>query len=268
MNIIQLIQDYYPKLSSQEKKIAEYILKNSSDIINISITDLGNITNTSPATITRFTKKIGCESFVDFKIHLKGSAITITNSEGGTKTERDIYDHYTKVISNTREMNVEAKFQEVVDQIKQARKVYVFGVGSSGFTALEFSRRLLRMGIDALAITDSHFMLIVSELITSKDLAIGISISGETKEIITALQIARSKESKTISFTSFAKSELALFSDSVLVSYNSMFVDNQRFINSQFSTMYIIDTISTLLLEEKVYRENMDQTVKTILEKN
>jgi len=53
-------------------------------------------------------------------------------------------------------------------------------------------------------------------------------------------------------------------SDLALLVKNSNFVDNVRFINSQFAMTYIVDIITTLLLDEKDHRTKMDQTIELI----
>jgi hypothetical protein len=52
----------------------------------------------------------------------------------------------------------------------------------------------------------------------------------------------------------------------ILVS-NSNFVDNSRFINSQFAMTYALDIITTMLLENETYSERLSHTVELILDK-
>ena len=70
MNIICEIQQKYNNFSDKEKAIADYILNQPDMIKNINITELAKIIGTSGATITRFSKKIGCDSFVEMKMQI------------------------------------------------------------------------------------------------------------------------------------------------------------------------------------------------------
>ena len=70
MDIIYEIKQKYNSLSQKEKDIADYILKHKENIENISITNLSKEIGASTSTITRFSKKINCESFVQMKIKL------------------------------------------------------------------------------------------------------------------------------------------------------------------------------------------------------
>ncbi|MGX6979542.1 MurR/RpiR family transcriptional regulator [Vagococcus elongatus] len=263
MTIIEEIQDSFPIFSEKEKQIATYLLQNNNEIKNINISDLAKLTNTSPATITRFAKKIGCKSFVELKIHLNASMIEIPKDDHNQKADQ-IYDFYSKVIKNTQRMTKIDQIKKVVTLIEKADRVLVFGAGSSGLTATELTYRLLRMGLNASAITDPHFMIISSSIATKKDLVIGISTTGETTEVLNAMKLAKKAHAKIVSLTSFSKSSISQLSNVSLVSYSSKFIDNKRFINSQFATLYIIDIITTLLLEKDEYRHNMEHTIDVI----
>lgn len=263
MTIIEKIQDGFPNFSDKEKQIATYLLQNINEIKNINISDLARLTDTSPATITRFAKKVGCESFVELKIYLNSSMIEESKNDHDQKSDQ-IYSYYSKVIKNTQRMTKMEQIKKVVDMIEKADRVLVFGAGSSGLTAKELTHRLLRMGLNASAITDPHFMIISSSIATKNDLVIGISTTGETIEVLNAMRLAKNAQAKIVSFTSFSKSPIAQLSDVSLVSYSSKFIDNKRFINSQFATLYIIDIITTLLLEKDEYRHNMEHTIDVI----
>lgn len=263
MTIVEEIQASFPDFSEKEKQIATYLLQNNNEIKNINISNLAKLTNTSPATITRFAKKIGCQSFVELKIRLNASMIELPLDDHDQKSDQ-IYEYYSEVIKNTQRMTKTEQIKEVVTLIENANRVLVFGAGSSGLTATELTHRLLRMGLNASAITDPHFMIISSSIATKNDLVIGVSTTGETAEVQNAMKLAKKAQAKIVSLTSFAKSSIAQLSDISLISYSSKFINNKRFINSQFATLYIIDIITTLLLEKEEYRHNMEHTIDVI----
>ena len=111
-------------------------------------------------------------------------------------------------------------------------------------------------------------MLINSSIIMKEDLVIGISVSGETIDIIKALRLAKNRGVSIVGLTSFSESELAKLSDIYLLGYNSTFVNTERFVNSQFALMYVIDILSMKLLEDDRYQYTMLQTTETILSRS
>ena len=126
-------------------------------------------------------------------------------------------------------------------------------------------QRLLRMGFNVHSISDSHMMIINSSIVSKEDLIIGISISGETEELIQALRLSKKRGAKIVGITSFKDSRVSKISDIELIVYNPNFIDRNRFINTQFSVMYIIDLISMVLLEDIKLNKKMQITINAIL---
>ncbi|MGL4935506.1 MAG: MurR/RpiR family transcriptional regulator [Cetobacterium sp.] len=263
MDVIYEIKQKYNGFSSKEKEIANYILENKNNIENISITNLSKAIGASTSTITRFSKKINCESFVQMKMKLNA------HSANSSSKEEDIFsavhDYYTEVVEKTNQLLNKELILNVIEEIKKAKKIYIYGVGSSGLSAQEFMQRLLRMGFNVSSITDSHMMIINSAILKESDLVIGISISGETKELVDSFRVARKNGAKTIGVTSLPNSSLKDFSDDLILICASNFINKRDFINTQFSTMYLFDLISTILLEDSNLRDKMQLTIKAIL---
>ncbi|MDT2746152.1 MurR/RpiR family transcriptional regulator [Vagococcus fluvialis] len=265
MTILEEIQNKFPTFSEKEKRIATYLLKNNDVISNINISTLAKETETSPATITRFAKKLNQDGFVDLKIQL---SMLKNNRNMNEDLHSEVYHFYTKVIENTEKIVKKSDLEIAVNSIKLAPRIFIFGVGSSGLTALELTQRLLRMGLNVISTTDSHMMLITSAMAMKNDLVIGISASGETVEVNDAVMHAKENGANVLSITCFPESTLSKISDTSLIAYSSVFVDNKRFVNSQFAIMYQIDVISTMLLEDEKLNERMSQTIKVITRGN
>ncbi|WP_343750574.1 MurR/RpiR family transcriptional regulator, partial [Clostridium cadaveris] len=133
------------------------------------------------------------------------------------------------------------------------------------FTASEFALRLLRMGFNVSSITDSHMMIINSSILSKEDLIVGISLSGETNEVVQSLRIGKANGATSVAMTSFENSSIAMYSDMNFILYNSGFIDKERFVNSQFSAMYVVDLICSVLLRDKELKDKMQLTVDTII---
>lgn len=264
MDILIEIKKQFNEFTKKEKDIAQYILEFESEIKDMSITELAEKTRTSTATITRFSKKVGAKNFVELKMQINSS-----NNSNSDKKVDDIFlnitNYYKEVLDNSQKLVDENKIIKLVDKIKSAKKVYIYGIGSSGLTADEMRLRLLRMGFHVSSITDSHLMKINSAIISESDLVIAISISGKTQEIVESLEIAQKNGANTLLITSFENTEAAKYADMEALIYNIVFVDQQRFINSQFSVVYLLDIICTVLLQDKEINNKYNKTVSTIL---
>ncbi|MCR8643957.1 MurR/RpiR family transcriptional regulator [Paenibacillus sp. N1-5-1-14] len=262
-----VIQQLYPKFSKKEQLIANYILQAGKEIKNMNISVLASHVGVSNGTITHFCKKIGCNNFADLKVQLGGLSHATTPA-----TEDDIlaqvYNFYQAVIERSNQL-MDIKFlHRMAGQITKASRIFIYGIGSSGLTANEMMLRLLRMGFNVQSITDSHLMLINSSLVNENDLVIAISTSGETPVIVDATRIAKNNNAKVICFTSFSESTLAQQVDSYILVSNTLFIDKERFVNSQFSVMYAFDMLCMILLSNEDLNRRMQMTIHTILEHN
>ena len=70
MNVLDYIRQNYENFTDGEKLIADYLLSNKESIINLSAKEIGDITNTSAATVVRFSKKVGFNSLNEMKFKL------------------------------------------------------------------------------------------------------------------------------------------------------------------------------------------------------
>jgi DNA-binding MurR/RpiR family transcriptional regulator len=264
VDILYKIQKTYGEFSGKERDIADYIMQYGDKIKNISITDLAKEIGTSGATITRFAKKIGCNSFVDMKIELGANKIEVPSiDEEGIFSAA--YQYYNEVIERTKMLIDKEAILKVVKEIKKAKNIYIYGVGSSGLTGNEMMHRLLRMGFSVHSISDSHMMIINSSIVSEEDLVIGISISGETQEVVHSLRKSKENGAKTVSITSFEESSISKYSDIKFMVYNPNFIDRSRFINTQFSVMYLLDLISMVLLKDTDLSNKMQITINAII---
>lgn len=97
------------------------------------------------------------------------------------------------------------------------------------------------------------------------DMILVLSTSGNTQEVNQAAKVAQQNQAQVVAITGFQHSPLIELSDLAVVVKNSNFVDNSRFVNSQFALTYVLDIMTTMLLENDTYRTKMDQTVELIM---
>lgn len=262
-SVLDELQLQYHKLSLKEKEIADYIVQHKSSIQNINIRELADHTHSSTSTITRFCKKIQCDSFVDFKIRLSREA---DKPSGDNNSFTQVQNIYNEIVNSTADMMHQEDFEKVVQMIKTANRVQVYGLGSSGLSALEFKYRLMRMNITIDAMTDSHMMIMSAALLNENDLIIGLSNSGQTTEIIDALTIGKRNGAATISITNYKHTPLTDISDISLYTPSLHRMGDTQFINSQLAIIYVLDVLSMLLLNDKNLFQKRQDTLETLYE--
>jgi DNA-binding MurR/RpiR family transcriptional regulator len=103
------------------------------------------------------------------------------------------------------------------EAVAAARRVDIHGATSSALVGGELCFCLHRIGVAAWSWTDVHDGLASAATLGSRDVAIGLSHSGENRATIEILAEAGSHGATTVALTSFARSPLADVADVVLL---------------------------------------------------
>ncbi|MBS4535266.1 MurR/RpiR family transcriptional regulator [Clostridium sp. D2Q-14] len=224
MNVILRIKEGKQDLTQSEMKLSKYILENLNDISELSVQSLAEKSDTSPATIIRFCKKIGCNGFQDFKINLvkdvsqKNNISTRVYEDITTKdTIKEVMEKLSyeniKIIEDTIKLLDENEIEKTIDCIEKSDKIFLYGVGASGLVAKDFQYKLARIKKTANFYLDSHTQLALSANMGKDDVAIGISYSGRTLETYKAIEKAKERGATTISITKYGKNPLSDIAD-------------------------------------------------------
>lgn len=259
------LQNIEADLSKSERLIASYVLQNEKEVGSLSITDLADKVPTSPSTITRFCQRLNYRNFNEFKTLFEDE---LRDKHFPTDAVAAITSSYQEVLVESSKTIQEKQLQQFVSDIKKARKILVIGIGSSGLTAIEFSARLARMGINAQSITDSYNMVSQSYLLSDQDMLIAISNSGETSEIVEAVKIATTKGANIQAITKHKNSYLAKTANNTQLTSQSLYISNQKYFNDQLSSLFLIDVITYQLLNENDLYNTYQSTMKILLKKN
>lgn len=124
----------------------------------------------------------------------------------------------------------------------------VFGLGNSGAIALDMQHKFLRIGYNIYSYTDNHMQAIAASHLTSSDVAVGISHSGFSRDIVEALEIARNNGAKTISITNHGKSPIIKQSDLVLSTASDEIQYSILGLNSRIAQLAIVDALYSFVL--------------------
>lgn len=215
------LRSIQPSLKPAENKVANYILDNTEEILHMTITNLSEQTGTALATIVRLCKKIGYSGFQELKNAivsdlidpLKGIHEEIELDDNiGTIAQKVFYSGIQS-LGDTLKMIDISSLEEAIRVIAEANKVDIYGVGASGFIALDAHHKMFKTGIHSAAYNDAHMQIISAGFLTERDVAVGISHSGSTKDTIQSLKRAKEAGAKIICVTSYMKSPITKISD-------------------------------------------------------
>ena len=214
MTIFQFTQQ---ELTTQENKIIDYITHNSLKVQTLTIHSLAQEIGTSTASISRLSKKLGFDSFSQLKLSLAKADMNLDHQIYETDTLQNISHKLAQAGQNAINQTVNLLNYTVLEQtiklLKKARRIYLVGVGASGIVCSDLYFKLSRIGKDVIYNQDAHVQLASVTSIQQQDVLIGISYSGHTKEVVTAMQYAKQKQVPTIAISSVGKNKLQTITD-------------------------------------------------------
>ncbi|ASN06134.1 MurR/RpiR family transcriptional regulator [Virgibacillus necropolis] len=247
------IRGNYGKFSDKEKKIADYILHNPQNIIHHTINQVADELNVAESTVFRFCQRIGFKGYQALKIALAADIVTpmkdihekINEEDSiGTVSEK-IFRSNIKTIEDTMHILDGAIFEQAVEAILEAGRVEFFGNGGSALIAMDAYHKFIRSGLQVSSNLESHMQLMSASQLTDKDVAILISHSGSTKDMLDVLQILKERGVKTISITNFAKSPLTKDADISLYTVAEETDFRSEAMSSRFAQLSIVDALYT-----------------------
>lgn len=243
------IKILYDEMGKAEKKIADWLTENPGDLIPLSISELADRCGCSEATIVRFARRLGFGGYQELKISIAREEGKTEITEGITKDD-SCYEIFGKVANDiycSLEMTKNAIDRTALDKaaaaIMSANETFIYGLGNSASVALDFQHKLMRAGCRASAFSDNHMQVINASHLTERDVAIGISHSGSSKDIVEALKIAKSRGATTIAITNQGKSPILKHSDITLFTASNETKYSILGMNSRIAQLALISSI-------------------------
>ncbi|HHW30134.1 MAG TPA: MurR/RpiR family transcriptional regulator [Clostridiaceae bacterium] len=245
------IESLFDKLSKSDKKICSYILENINSIIRLTITEVAENTNTSEATVVRTCRKLGYRGFQDFKISLAQEISTpietIFSEASETDTCFDIYckeiESITSTLQLTKAILDKDSLEAAAEAIRSCNRMVVYGVGNSAAIAADFAHKMTRAGIYCVSYSDSHMQTITATGLKKGDVAVGISHSGSSRDVVEALQLSKKYGATTICITNYGSSPITKVSDIALFTSSEEVKHRIMGLSSRFAQLAIIDSI-------------------------
>ncbi|WP_338655149.1 MurR/RpiR family transcriptional regulator [Sporosarcina sp. FSL K6-1540] len=215
-----LLNEMRQVLPPSEQKIADYILANPEKVVTMTISELGEISLTSGAAVTRLCKSLKLKGFQDLKLRINGDIgrkIELTNrdiqpNEPVSTTIQKVTEHAVHTLLETAELLESEQLELAVEAIVNAENIHFFGVGASGIPAIDAQQKFLRIHKASTASTDLHMGATIVANVGENDVVVGISFSGATFEVEKILEMANEKGATTISLTKFGQSPISLIS--------------------------------------------------------
>ncbi|MCJ8013670.1 MurR/RpiR family transcriptional regulator [Paenibacillus sp. KQZ6P-2] len=272
--LVTMIQNAYENLSVTEKRIADLILNSPETIIYNTVTQVAEVLEVAQSTVTRFCRTIDLRGYQELKIRL---AQELERRQPAPQVQEvqslpmQLANNAANSILDAAAHIEESVFESAVAAIVNARRIHIFGLGESGPMAQLLKIKLLGLGLMVDAQVDIHLQSIAAAHLDSRDVAIGISQQGSTKDIVAVMQTARKSGAKTICITGHGKSPITEVSDISLVCFNRGLSNILESFKSKASILYVIELLSVSLTlqmsDQSLDIKKLWKTTDSILDK-
>lgn len=222
-NIQARLDSYPPSM----RRVAEAIVSRPQVVLELTISQLARECATSETSVVRFCRTLGFTGYSPFRLQMAAELAAETAQRGGDApygsdilATDSLADMVAKIsaselfgIQETAANLDLAALQSVIDSILSAGRVMAFGVGASNASAQDLAQKLLRIGLAAYSEADAHNALTACALLRPGDVAIAFSHSGQTREPVEMLRVARAAGATTVAVTNVGDSALARKAD-------------------------------------------------------
>lgn len=228
-------------LTSAEVSIYRYVLQNMEKVQFMRVRDLAEATHVSSASITRFIRKIGFESFAEFRLKMKEETKQSGKKEL-SNANNAIYEFLDNVDNHAFEKNIDY----IVETILEGHTLVFLGTGSSGSIAEYGARMLSNIGVPAFSIKDPYYPFDSLMEMSANLMFIVLSVSGEmpvVNELVTNLR--KNEKNFVLSITSTPNNNLAKLSNMNLPYHFEKEVVGKNYImTSSVPVIYLLEFIA------------------------
>ncbi len=239
MDLINIIQSHFAKLSKGQKIIAQYILTDYDKVAFMTAAKLGDTVGVSESTVVRFANAIGFDGYPKLQKSLqemiKTKLTTVQRVEMSKEYSNDFIT-LKKVLRADIE-NIKGTlddidpdaFESAINKIVSARKIYIVGLRSSA-TLSEYLAFYLNFILDNVVLVNYGISDVFEQLlkVTEEDLVIGISFPRYSKRTYELLKYAKEQGADIISITDSKLAPISELSSNILIARSNMasFVDS------------------------------------------
>ena len=258
-DLLKTIEDKMSGFSKGQKLIADYVLRHYDKAAYLTASKLGAIVGVSESTVVRFANEMGYTGYPEFQHSLREiirnrltsfQRIEVTNNliGDGNVLDKVLLSDAEKIRRTMEEID-HASFEEAIDRIVTAKKIYIIGVRSSSSLAgfLNFNFRMIFDNVRFVQTTSGSEMFEQLMRIGEGDVMIAISFPRYSKRIINAVEYARTKGADVVALTDSHSSPIAAFADQLLIAQSDM----ASFVDSLVAPLSIINAMIVAVSRKK-----------------
>ena len=258
-SVINEICSLYDRLSDREKLIADFVMANQRDIPSMTTREIATCSETSAATVSRFVRHLGYESFSDLRdamLHENGTGdsaevpSTVISLDAPRAAMETVLLAKNRELLDTLNLIDERELVRAVRLIEQADTIVFAAVGNTIPAALSASFLLAQLGLRTHCAPTTEAMMLSSMSLTKRDVLVFMSKSGHSKRLNQMMDNAIDSMTPTIVITNIPVSPLATRATCMLQTATRDKMLNSDLPFSHNSINYISEVLFLLLCSD------------------
>ena len=273
---LTVLREVMESLPTSEKKVATYIVTYPEEAVLLTAKTLGEKSATSSAAVMRLCKSLGFSGFQELKVRVAADLqsnmdvkeyVDIAPNEAYVDIIHKMTMNTMQTLKETAEIIQTSDVKKAVDVLKHAHSIIFVGFGASQIAAQDAALKFTRIDKNVQCYQDVHMAATAIATKGINDVVVGISFSGETKEVVKLMQLAKNKQVNTISLTKYGPSSLAQIADiSLHTSTSNEAMLRSGATSSRIAQLHILDILFTCLASEEyeAVLQYLDETREAI----
>ena len=270
--LLRRIEEQYKELSKGQKRLADYIVQNYDKAVFLTAARLGKVVGVSESTVVRFATQLGYKGYPGFQraleelVRHKLNSIQRMEVTYGRISQSEILESVLQSDIEKIKMTIgsldQKAFEEAVDTIVKARKIYIIGIRSCAPLA-NFLSYYLNLIFDHITLVHTNSSSEIFEQmirIGEEDVVIGISFPRYSMRTLKALEFASNRKAKVITLTDSVHSPMTIYSSCNLIARSDM----ASIVDSLVAPLSVINALVVALCMKK--QKEVVKTLETLEE--
>lgn len=257
--LLARLDEKYPKLSKGQKRLTDYIRQNYDKAVFLTAAKLGEAVGVSESTVVRFASQLGYKGYPEFQkalgelVRTKLNSIQRMEVTYGRIAQSEILASVLQSDIDKIKMTMESvdqqAFEQAVDTILNAKKIYVIGIRSCAPLAnfLTFYLNLICDNVISVHTNSSSEIFEQLIRIDEDDVIVGISFPRYSMRTLKALEFASNRKAKVITITDSIHSPMNLYSSCNLIARSDM----ASIVDSLVAPLSVINALVVALCMKK-----------------
>lgn len=221
-------------------KLAYALLNYKGDLRKLKIKEISKIAYVSNSTATKLAQSLGLSGFNELCYVFATEKDQLSNQEkmyNNELIENYMMEYNSSIVETLKIIDYDL-ILKLAEDISKCNYLILLSIGGTHLRASDFSYKMRRIGIVSICTSDYHQQILDAKVADEKTVALTISYSGQSKEVLEMSRYASESNAKCYSITT---------NDFTLKKYSKVIKISESEPQSRVITITGVNTINFIL---------------------